>query len=351
MSIVKVANLAGVSKSTVSRVINESSDVAPEKAKIVRDAMRSLGYEPSIRRRGRKSPARRGIRTGNIAMLVMGMRPLDLYRLPVIPALLAGVERSLAEMGFNLILAHLSPSGDLPPAVTSRQADGLLLFGKSPSLPQSIRSSFRQVPAVWIMREHNDSLGQFDHVFYNNASVGRLAARYLLRRGRRRLVYINTDGNHEAFLQRQEDFAATARSEGVHAVQIVTEGETSALRPPPPLQSRFEFIASELARDKARFSPLERIGLFVPNDAQLPGLSHALQAHDGLRLGRDLDVISCDNESQFLSQVSPRPATIDINLELVGRRSVTQLLWRMRHPEETNRISILVEPTLVAGET
>jgi DNA-binding LacI/PurR family transcriptional regulator len=66
-----------------------------------------------------------------------------------------------------------------------------------------------------------------------------------------------------------------------------------------------------------------------------------------VKIGPALEIISCDNEEQFLSRVAPRPATIDINLELVGRRGVQQLLWRMRHPEARNRITVLVEPRLV----
>ena len=110
MSIVKVANVAGVSKSTVSRVINHSGEVAPARAEAVRAAMRSMGYSPSMRRRGPKPLARRGIRTGNIAMLVMGMRPADLYRLPVLPPLLHGIERALLQTSANDAILVPSPS-------------------------------------------------------------------------------------------------------------------------------------------------------------------------------------------------------------------------------------------------
>ena len=54
MSISKVAKLAGVSSSTVSRVINNHPRVAPETAENVRKAMRALSYTPSDRRPGPK---------------------------------------------------------------------------------------------------------------------------------------------------------------------------------------------------------------------------------------------------------------------------------------------------------
>ena len=51
MSIVEVARFAGVSKSTVSRVINRSPGVRPEVAKAVLETMDRIGYQPSVRGR------------------------------------------------------------------------------------------------------------------------------------------------------------------------------------------------------------------------------------------------------------------------------------------------------------
>lgn len=44
------------------------------------------------------------------------------------------------------------------------------------------------------------------------------------------------------------------------------------------------------------------------------------------------------------------PATIDIRLETVGARAVEQLLWRMAHPDDTDRVAIFASPVLVPGE-
>ena len=72
MSIIDVAKEAGVSKSTVSRVINSVPGVTEGVRQNVLDAMERLGYQPSVRRPGPKPISRKGIRTGNVMMLVMG---------------------------------------------------------------------------------------------------------------------------------------------------------------------------------------------------------------------------------------------------------------------------------------
>jgi DNA-binding LacI/PurR family transcriptional regulator len=65
--------------------------------------------------------------------------------------------------------------------------------------------------------------------------------------------------------------------------------------------------------------------------------------------GRDIDVISCNNEMSYLVGLDPRPATIDIGAETIGRRSVEQLLRRIKHPEELRQVQIAVTPMLVEG--
>ena len=72
MSISKVAKLAGVSSSTVSRVINNHPRVAPETAQSVREAMQTLGYTPSETRPGPKPQSRIRRGTQEIAFFVLG---------------------------------------------------------------------------------------------------------------------------------------------------------------------------------------------------------------------------------------------------------------------------------------
>jgi len=45
-------------------------------------------------------------------------------------------------------------------------------------------------------------------------------------------------------------------------------------------------------------------------------------------------IVSCDNEQQRLSVLHPRPASIDIRGEFIGRCAVRQLVYRLTHPDE-----------------
>jgi LacI family purine nucleotide synthesis repressor len=339
ISIIDVAQLAGVSKSTVSRVMNQVPGVNAEVVRNVQSAMEQLGYQPSARRRGPKTAARRGIRTGNILFLVLGFNVAELHQMPVFPGLLHGVEAAVREAGLFLVLAAYHPDESLPAALGSNQVDGVLLFQPATSpetAPPAIKSRFERLPSVGLMRGFEEPWPHIDRVLYNNAAIGPLAARFLLNRGHTRVAFLNIEQDHVAFIERQRSFVAAIRDAGATAAELVC-------------MRRREEILNETEEFKTLVDSLKNqhvTGLFVPSDAQVPALYAALE-RAGIQPGKNLEIISCDNQPRFLSSVSPKPASIEINLEMVGRVGVQWLLWRLANLEQENRVTLLVEPFIV----
>lgn len=71
----------------------------------------------------------------------------------------------------------------------------------------------------------------------------------------------------------------------------------------------------------------------------------------GFLPGRDLEIIGCDGELAALAGLSPRPATIEIPGDAIGRQAVEQLLQRLTGQEHTpHRIDIVIEPRLIEGD-
>lgn len=120
-----VADLAGVSRATVSRVLNGNPSVAPNLAERVREVAEELGYDPS--------PVARSLalgRTGVIAMLVP-----DLGN-PMFQGVLNGLARAAGEQGHRLLVAdsHEKPDEEAVLAVEARRrCDGLVLC--APRMP------------------------------------------------------------------------------------------------------------------------------------------------------------------------------------------------------------------------
>ena len=285
---------------------------------------------PSALPPGDTGQASRPIRTGNVLLMVFGFDILAMHRMPVFPSLLVGLERAVREAGFNLIQAACNVNDPIPDVLAAGHVDGVFLLGKPGAASPAVTRALEGVPVVGLMYSYGPLDASIDRAIYNNDAIGPIAAQYLLGRGRRELAFVNATWKHEAFARREHDFVAAAKRAGAALVEATSDdaAEAGVLPLDEVLKSR------------------RVTGIFVPTDAHLPWLYRALEEHD-MKPGDALDVVSCDNEESFLKQVSPRPATIDINLGLVARCAARQLQWRIEHPRDRNRITIAVEPVLV----
>ena len=90
-------------------------------------------------------------------------------------------------------------------------------------------------------------------------------------------------------------------------------------------------------------------GMFVASDDLMVAIYHRLR-QEGFEPGRDVVLIGCNKDVPYLEQLHPRPATIDIRLDLVGERAVDQLLWRMSHPSDEGQTDVLIKPVIVLAE-
>ncbi len=336
MSIVEVAKLAGVSHATVSRVINNRPGVSPECVQLVRRAMQNIGYTPSGR--GRNVGVQP--RVGNIALLMIGA-DLTLMLAPIAGAVLHAVEDALAEMGFNLILGKLNDSGRLPPNVANGRVDGLLLYGFPPARKhQALLSKF---PCVWLLSPRTERGYWGDRIEPDNEAIGRMAGEYLASRGHGCMAVMNLCPDHLGYEARTRAFVAAADEQGC-ASHVVVEGQAD--KSAPFVAEYDEAAVRELVSRYLAIEP-RPTGLFVPRDTLTVMVYHELRAR-GVEPGRDVDMISCNNEP-VLSGLDPRPATIDLRPDVIGRQAVEQLVQRIRKPNDPVSVVSAVEPRLVPG--
>ncbi|GAB4111104.1 MAG: LacI family DNA-binding transcriptional regulator [Phycisphaeraceae bacterium] len=337
MSIVEVAKLAGVSHATVSRVINNRPGVSPECVQLVRRAMQQIGYSPSARGRGASTP----VKVGTVALLMIGA-DLTLMMAPVAGSVLHAVEDALAARGFNLILGKLNDSGRLPPNVANGRVDGLLLYGFPPQRKHQLRLA--KFPCVWLLSARHSRGYWGDRIEPDNEAIGRIAAEYLISRGHTRLALLNLKPDHMGYPVRSQAFVEAARERGCEA-HLLVEGEIDRSSP-----FVAEFDEESVADLVDHYLALKDrpTGLFVPRDSLTVMVYHALRAR-GVEPGRDVEVISCNNEP-VLAGLDPRPATIDLRPEIIGRQAVDQLIRRIHASHDPVSVVSAVEPKLIPGD-
>src|SRR4051812_33018653 len=106
MSLHTVAQLAGVSASTVSRVINEHPNVAAGTVESVRRAMRELSFTPVMRARAFRARAQSGLKTGSFAFVVFGTSGSQ--PTPAFEQLLRGVSEQASKQNISVIFSFVS---------------------------------------------------------------------------------------------------------------------------------------------------------------------------------------------------------------------------------------------------
>lgn len=342
MSITQVAEKAGVSIATVSRLINGKGSVSVEAAKRIRASMRQLGYQPRAVRPGLRQSGRRGLKTGNIMLLSLyPFTPKEMFAMPTWPGTFGALVMQLGDRGAHLLFAH-SPDGvAIPPALIAGKVDGVIVVGSAPRLADTLRDLLRLLPVVWALREHNDTERHFDHVFYDNRSVGGLAAEYLFERGHRRVAFFNVNREHSAYRQRREDFCKQAAELGM---------QIAVFEAPQPLPPSGYLAYARTVIDHLQAAGKQRpTALFAPSDDQVVPVHNLLHLNMGEPFR--LELIGCNNDPAQLNQMAPRPATIDIRMDEVARRAIETLFNRIADPISSARIEMRIKPMLVPADS
>jgi LacI family transcriptional regulator len=343
MNISAVAEKAGVAASTVSLVLRNRPRVAPETRARVLAVVKELEYKRRSPGRPRRKPGDpiSSKRTNRIALIVPDMTPSKLYA-PIYMDVLQGVEGAIHEMKKTMVLRHMTSGMATSENLLFTRLDGVLIFGEARD-PELIRH-LDGVPVVQLMHAASPN-ERWDRVTYDNARIGGMAAQYVQSRGHRHCAFIGHVCSRDdiSLQQRGIDFKSVLTAEGGQVHLMIRELLYVTDRIHTVHRDVMDTIVNELLSLVPRPT-----AVFTEADMVVQALYPALQAR-GIQPGRDIDIISCNNERPLLAGLRPRPATLDIHAVDVGRLAVKRLLWRIENldkPVET----ILLSPSLVEGD-
>ena len=249
------------------------------------------------------------------------------------------IERVLGRHGLGLLLAQTEALGQLPPVIARGKCDGLLCIGEA---GDRLPAAQRDLPVVWVLSSHARPHKWADHVLPDNEEIGVLAADYLAGAGHCELAFYNDQPEHPGFAARGDSFRRAAAQRGLRSTEFVSPARSAdaqavwGLRQSPGSAELVERLAATTPRPT---------GLFVPTDEQCLRL-YPLLIQSGLRPGGDVTVVSCDNQEAWLRHLHPRPASIDLNFDLMGQRAVEQLLARIGQPGQAPGTRVLIPPRL-----
>lgn len=278
-----VAAAAGVSKSTVSRVINGSTQVSDAAAAAVEDAIARLNYVPNRAARSLVST-----RTMAIALVV----PEDSTRFfgdPYFAAIVQGIARGLEPSDYVLTLQLTSPSRPSAKTVrylTGGNVDGAFVISHHEG-DHFLTGLGTSLPVVFGGRPLRNGPGQSFFVDVDNAAAAAMGTQHLIDLGRTRIATLAGPVNMPAGVDRSRGWRSALEAAGLDAHRIA-HGDFSHASGAAAMRQLLEqhpdldavFVASDLMAMGA-LTVLRHRGIAVPDDVAVVGFDDSPAAVAG----------------------------------------------------------------------
>lgn len=337
-----IAREAGVSRATVSRVVNGNVTVQAKTKKRICDTIERLGYTPPKVRRGPKPRTQGSERQkGAIALIAVGGASVVLAH-PTTAAVVDALQKSCQERGYGLMLDQMTDPGQLPFAVESGQIRAAIIMGAGARYPSEkseraracVRELAKHLPCA-LMFSPGHSVPSVDHFTGNDIAMGAYAFRALREGGAEAFAMVYPETYfHEAYLIRGRSFSDRAALDGTPALQCFQSG--SEIRPeqhfPEPRYTFDGFDALAAHLDKQ--SKQRPIGVFLPLDDPAAALHRALAERKLLDSGRVRLAVALTSETNIRA-LDPAPIAIDFSLSTMTRQLIERLIQRQNNPDLT----------------
>jgi LacI family transcriptional regulator len=305
ITIIDVARHAGVSISTVSRVINQTAPVSEETAGNVRQAIEALNYVPH-------TPARQlASRRTNMLGLLLEEISRDFF-----PPLLHGIETGSREAGYNLLIASAqSPNG--ASVLGEHNADGVLVFADALNEDQLRQLHATGCPIALLLQTSPKDL-DIPCVVFENENSARAITEYLIeRRGYTRIAFLRgPEGNEDSYL-REQGYREALRLHGIPFIpELVAVGG-------------FDEQEAQVAVDRWLVDGVGMDAIFAADDESAIGAIIALK-RAGLHVPEDVGVVGFD-DIPMARYVTPPLTTVHAPIERAGYEAARQLIGLIEH--------------------
>ena len=324
----EVAEKAGVSQATVSRVLSNHPSVSPAKKKRVMEWVRKLNFEPNY---SAKTLAAKSSQ-------LIGVVLPDLQN-PFFTELLFHIERIANQNGYTIIVCN--SGGDLQKEkaiirlLKARQVDGLLigLAKASSEILETIRKDHTKTVVI------TQNYPGIDCVASSHSAGGKLAAEYLLDGKVEDFIYFGIEDDDKFYGFKEKLLENGIPRERIHVIgnqewyfNTLQRGQ----------QVLFQFLHE--------FKPQGKLGVFTLSDMYAVAVLQAAQSL-GLRIPQDISIVGFDNIF-ICDAVQPKLTSISQPIEEIASMSLDMLLKRIDETgENTPPRHIILQQVIVRGET
>lgn len=327
-----VALVAGVSRATVSRVVNDSPRVSPDVRVKVQAAIDQLGYTPN---RAARSLVTR--RSDSVAVVIT--QPAgQVFSDPFFPRLLRGISSTLAARDRQLILMMPESPADeqrVGDYLTAGHVDGALLVSLHEADRLPARLTAAGVPIVLVGRPPKGSRASY--VDADNRQGAHTAVAHLVASGRRVIATITGLPDTAPGIDRRQGYRDALTEAGIRLDHTLEA----------PGNFTGEGAAAAMARLLALHPDID--GVFAASDQMAAAAMSALAA-SGRKVPADVAVVGFDDVAIALSTV-PQLTSVRQPIEEMGREMARLLVESVDAPDPVPRRVILATELVRRGSS
>jgi LacI family transcriptional regulator len=322
----EVAKLAGVSRSTVSRVVNHSPHVSPETREKVWEAIQTSGYQPHAAARSLVTNRTR------VISVIIPEAVTTLFSDPFFPLLLRGATDACNAQRYHLMLSLFTDPAERQEmyrrVLYSGLVDGVIVASSPLDDPLIPNLQQDHIPFISVGRHPDPDV---DYVDVDNVGGARMATEHLIRLGHRRIATIAGPLDTVAGQDRLRGYRQALETRHIPVPdELIAEGDFT------------ESSGHAAARQLLSGSPT---AIFAASDMMAIGALKA--ARDaGLRIPQDLALVGFD-DVPVASVIEPALTTVRQPIERLGSMAVEILLDVLENGEDggssTHRVVLPTE--------
>ena len=325
VSMKDVAVECGVSTATVSKALNDHSDISEETRRRIKETANRLGYYPNSAARALKTN-----RSYNIGVLLNNGLAHEYFA-----EVLESFKNEAEKKGYDItVVSNHSKKMTFYEHCLYRNFDGVLLACEDFSNPEIYEMVNGRLPVVTIDYIFNGSTS----VNSNNVKGMSELVRYAYSMGHRRIAYIHGNSESEVTKERLAAYYKTMDELGADVPDEYVKASTY-------LDSvKSEELTYELLELKE-----PPTCIFYPDDMSVVGGRNAIN-NMNLHCPEDVSIAGYDG-TRFSQMLNPKITTIRQDTREVGRIAADELISAIENPRATIVKRIVVDAKLIEGET
>jgi Transcriptional regulators len=311
-----IARFAGVSPSTVSRVLDDNPKISEETKETVREVIKKYGFKPlaAARNLARK--------TTNAIGIVIPHDDVSIYSSSFFHEALKGICSRLADYGYDVLISSGNPTelDAISRLISTSKVDGIILLRSVKDDPNIRHLRSEAFPFVLI-----GTCLEFDDVCCvdnNNVAAGYDLTEHILSTGKKRIALVGGSDSSVFIIRRLEGYKKCLKSHGIPIDEsIIRLGQNTEAY---GYDSMTELLNAAAPPD----------AVIIMDDLAYIGVNRAI-VRKQLRIPRDI-AVACINESGDTKYAKPALTTVSLDFNALGSCAADKLigLLRGKQPDE-----------------